>query len=210
MILSQQSTVVVVPSSLKLELFQQFWLVKNKILKEDSTGFFTPVAIQATDDEVDLLILQDRIQISSKDADLAKGMKIAAGKITQLQAAADGAVSSLKSAGLNAQIAIGGIESPGVALSETYLNSTLLESGCEVLSAGLYLTQDIGFGAVTTRVSAGVNAETGEQAVVLDVNCHRDIVNDGELAELIASIDDLMDFCGRRVSGIQADLSKGA
>ncbi len=68
MIEHPSANVVLIANQLNLSIFQQIWLLNNNIITQDEFGpesYFSPVAVNVRNPSYDLLILPDRIQITS-------------------------------------------------------------------------------------------------------------------------------------------------
>jgi hypothetical protein len=62
--------IVVVAKNLNPSIFNQLWLVNNKIFSEDdfmSDSFFTPAAVSVQTKDIQLLIVPDRLQLTFID-----------------------------------------------------------------------------------------------------------------------------------------------
>lgn len=207
MIVSQHANVVVVPVSLRMDVFQQYWLIKNNIVKEDASGFFTPVAVQCTDDDFEILILQDRIQVVSKCGDLSEGLGLASRKMIDLLSAAGSAALPISGGGLNALIALSGGNAKPELIRAEFLNSELIDKEAEVASIGLNFAQKLGFGLVTTKLSFGVHAVTSEEAIIMDFNCHRELASLEELKILFADTGPFVQYCLGRVDLVNSRIA---
>lgn len=207
MIVSQHANVVVVPVNLRMDVFQQYWLIKNNIVREDANGFFTPVAVQCSDDDFEILILQDRIQVVSKNEDLAAGLELASHKMIDLLSAAGSAALPISGGGLNAQLAISGGNAKPEHLRAEFLNSELIDKGAEVASIGLNFAQKLGFGLVTTKLAFGVHAVTSEEAIIMDFNCHRELASIEELKALFSDASAFVKYCLGRVELVNSRIA---
>lgn len=207
MIESQKGNVVLVPVGLRPELFQQYWLIKNRLLGENASGIFTPVVVQCSDDDFELLVLQDRLQIHAKVNDLTQAMATSADRLRQFIQAAGSSIGPLKGAGLNCQVVITGDGAGSDFVRRTFFQERFFDGIEEgLMNMSLSFAESLQFGLVTTNINSVVHSETERHGIQVDFNCHRDVTTLDDVDNLLASANEFAQFCQRRCNQIEQRL----
>lgn len=206
MIKSQFANVVIVPVNFRVDIASQIWLVKNGLVKEESNGFFTPVAVQCEDDSVEVLVLPNRIQITSKLPSMTDALHDSAARMTKFIEVAGSALTPIEGIGVNCQIVLEAEDSTGIQRAY-FSNSGLLNASSEDRDLSFTLVETIALGRLTTKVQYAKHIETGETGLVLDFNCHADAAEASQVLDFLGRVKEVADMCNGRVELIKNDIA---
>lgn len=207
MIKSQFANVVIVPVNFRVDIASQIWLVKNGLVKEESSGFFTPVAVQCEDDSVEVLVLPNRIQITSKLPSMTDALLDAAERMTRFIDVAGSALTPIEGIGVNCQVVLETDDLDGIR-RVYFTDSGLLRASAEGRDLSFTLAETIALGRLTTKVQYAKHIETGEMGLVMDFNCHADAAESGQVLEFLGSVKDIAEICGDRVQVVRSDIAQ--
>lgn len=206
MIKSQFANIVVVPINFRVDVASQIWLVKNELVKEESNGFFTPVAVQCEDDEIQILILPNRIQIMSKIESVNEGIRDAANRMSKFVAAAGGALSQIEGVGANCQVVLDVAGSASIERA-FFRDSGLMRCASSDRQVSLSIIETTTSGAFTTKVQMGKHHESGESGLLLDFNCHMEATDASQVNDFLAKAGEVATMCNDHVQTIKNDLA---
>lgn len=195
MIEEQSSNIVLVPVGAQIAQLNQLWLYKQGILGEDAQGLFTPVAVQAGDAELDLLLLPNRIQFTAKGQNsLRDGWSFAAERLRKLLDAGAPMVGPLTGLGLNAQAFWStGDRSDGDTMIERALvpSEKLLGAFVQDRQMGLSVLERFDGIVLTTKIDSAKNMVTDQSGIGVDCNVHAELQDGATALNFLSRIDDL-------------------
>lgn len=209
MIEQQASNVVVIPLNARVDLFQQMWLVKHGLLEEEATGFFTPVAVQASDANCEILIMPNRVQIAGK-GDLDAAVEAATKRMSALITQAGSALSPFSGCGLNFQWVLRVEEAALPSLERLFFcENPLFNAMSDARDAMFSVTERRDDVKVTTKLDYGRNKETGLTGIMVDLNFHSDAADADGVVEFIGRSAQIKALALERVSVIAEFLFPG-
>lgn len=206
MIKSQFANIVLVPINFRVDLASQIWLVKNGLVKEESNGFFTPVAVQCEDDEVQVLVLNNRIQIMSKIESVTEGIRDAASRMTKFMSAAGGTLGQLEGVGANCQVVLD-VAEPGTIERAFFRDSNLSRRAGTNRELSLTVNEISASGSFTTKIQMGKHNDTGEPGLVIDFNSHADASDSSQVREFLSKVDEIAAVCTDYIDMIKSDVA---
>lgn len=206
MIKSQFANIVIVPINFRVDVASQIWLVRNGLVKEESNGFFTPVAVQCEDDEVQVLVLPNRIQVMSKIESVTEGIRDAASRMSKFMAAAGGTLGQLEGIGANCQVVLDVTESATVERA-FFRDSNLTRRASSERDLSLSVTENTASGSFTTKIQMGKHNESGEPGLVVDFNSHMEVSDASQALEFLGKVDEIAATCTDYIEMIKNDVA---
>lgn len=207
MIVHQSANAVLVPAAptMRMETFSQLWLVNHGVVSEQCNGFFTPVAVQCTDEELDVFLVPNRIQLVSKRASLREGVPHSVDRMLHFIDAARGALPPMSFAGLNFAAGFPCADAPAVVRRLFLNDAPWPKATVAVHDVQVSATEALGVGKVTTKVASGLTHE-GEPVLVLDFNTELPIVEATQFAEFSRCAQNFQAFCAEKIAFIEQQL----
>jgi hypothetical protein len=189
MIEIDSANVVLIPSSARMETFQQLWLVKKEVISESATGIFTPVVVQCSDEQVDLVMLHNRVQISGKGPDVERGLRVAAARMNNLITAAGGSLEPYLGLGVNVVAVIPGGPDTRSVEDLFVAQNPFLDQVAASREVSISVSENIGDEKVVMRIEKGIHKESKELGIRVDFNFHRDTPTVEQAIDILAGID---------------------
>ena len=191
---------VLVASGLNVTALQQLWLLDKGILERDEFGpgaIFTPVAVNVPNARFELLILDQRVQITFKQSFEAAHPfieRIIGGIVHNVS-------STFTAAGFNFEILCEPAERNVPQLSRMLClrddNPLAAEFADDAARFGLTLYKPYGAAKLTIQIQPVTTVETGHEAMLCKFNVHRDLSAAGEIDQFIGTWPDALAFCNR-------------
>lgn len=178
MIAEQSANVVVVPVGAQVGQLNQLWLYKQEILAEDCQGLFTPVAVQATDHDLEVLFLPNRLQLVGKRPVFPEALALAAERAARLVNAAGGAIlGALSGVGFNVQLfwSLQGHPHSADLLERVFVREGALDQLDKSRQVGLSVSEQLEGWKLTTKFDHANNIGTGEMGLSMGINAHSDL-----------------------------------
>lgn len=210
MIVHQSANAVLVPASptMRMEAFNHLWLVNHEVVSKESTGFFTPVAVQCTDDDLEVFLIPNRIQLASKRTTLQDGLPHCVERMQHFVDVAQAALPPMSFAGLNFSAGFVCAD-PAAIVRRLFLgNAAWPKPEAEVNDVQVTVTEALGAGKVTVRVASGL-AGAGSPALVLDFNTELAIAEASQFTEFSRCADAFKTLCEEKMSFIERELRGG-
>ena len=213
MIVYQSANVVIVPVSAQIGQLNQLWLYKNGILSEDAQGIFTPVAVQATDADVELLLLQNRLQVQGRQPAFADALQLATTRAQLLiNAAGSSVLGALTGVGLNVQLFWNqhGQSDPGTLLERAFLKEgTVVSRLSSDRKLGISIVEFIDGIKLTTKIEHAQNDRSGEPGIGMDANVHADLVDVSAVSAFLNRANEYANYIQERVALIENEILAG-
>ena len=212
MIVEHTANAVIVPANAQVGQLSQLWLFKQGIISEEGKGLFTPVAVQAADADVELLLLPNRLQIGVRRATYAEALPMAAERAqVLLQAAGDTVIGALAGVGLNVQVwwNLKGFASPDNLLESKFFKDGVLDHFTKDRQMGLSVIEQIDGVKITSKLDHARNVHSGEPGLALDINVHVDVVDIPSASAFLARTPEFVEAVSKRVDQIDSEVLGG-
>lgn len=205
MIVERSFNVVVVPVNARVDLFQQLWLTKQGILDENSTGIFTPIAVQCSDSEIELLILTNRVQVRAKSA-AAEAIRMCVDRTLNLVHQSGSALMPISGCGINVDCVLtAGDGQHQVGIEEAMLKADAIPVDfVRPLTASVTTSETIGSLTINTSISALKHKESLKDGVAFNTNFHFDGESVEGLTEFFNRAEEFLGMVDARVQKMDA------
>lgn len=200
---------VLVPVNARVDLFQQLWLVKNEIVSEAAKGIFTPVAVQCADDDIEVVILPNRIQVTAKAGTLGQQLALAVARLDRLIERAGSALVPYQGVGINAVAIVLGDSATSLE-SHFIRDNEYVADLAQSREFAITTREEAMGGSVVTKIERVKHVENSSVGVRFDFNFHRDATDLAQARLHFAAIDEISTTIEKRVALAERVITQGA